>query len=306
MHSMKKENPTSISSQNILKSYWIASRPKTWMASLSPVFIGTSLAFSSGFFSLSTLLFTSLFSLCIQIGTNFSNDYFDFMNGADTTLRKGPKRATQQGWILPSHMLRASFVIFSAALVFAIPLMLQAGLWSWFVAALCILFGILYTGGPKPLGYIGMGELLVFIFFGPVALCGTYFLQTNTITPLVFLASLAPAFLSTAILVANNLRDEESDRIANKKTLVVRWGRKFGSYEYAFMLLGATLTPGILVLLSLTPPSTLAASFIGIPALFLIKKGFAFKEPLELIPLLQQTSLLLLMYTLLFCAAILW
>jgi len=302
---MKKENPTSINSPNILKCYWIASRPKTWTASICPVLIGTSLAFYMGFFSLPIFILTLLFSLCIQIGTNFANDYFDFIKGADTEMRKGPQRATQQGWIPPSDMLRASLLAFSFALFFAIPLMLMAGLWSWGVALLCILFGLLYTGGPKPLGYVGLGEILVFVFFGPVAICGTYFLQTGEMDFFIFLASLSPALLSTAILVANNLRDETSDRIANKKTLVVRWGRKFGSYEYAILILFASIIPSLLALFHLAPLSLTITSLILVPAVPLIKKGFCFKDPLELIALLQGTSFLLLIYTLLFCAVFL-
>lgn len=304
MHSMKKESPISIDSPSILKCYWIASRPKTWVASISPVLIGTSLAIKT--FSLSIFILTLLFSLCIQIGTNFANDYFDFINGADTATRKGPKRATQQGWIAPSAMLRAALIAFSLAIFFATPLMLKVGFWSWGVAAICILFGIIYTGGPKPLGYLGLGELLVFIFFGPIAVCGTYFLQTGAVTFLCFISSLSPALLSTAILVANNLRDEITDRAANKKTLIVRWGSKFGSYEYAFMVISAILIPCILAGLNLAPFAIGLTSLIAIPAYSLIKKAFLFKNPLELIGLLEGTSFLLFLYTLLFCASIIW
>jgi 1,4-dihydroxy-2-naphthoate octaprenyltransferase len=297
MHSTKKENPISADSPSILKSYWIASRPSTWIASISPVLIGTALALHQGEFSPPLFFLTLLFALFIQIGANFSNDYFDFVQGADTVDRKGPKRAVQQGWISPFSMWRAAYIAFGAALLFAIPLMLQAGLWSWGIAALCILLGILYTGGPKPLGYLGLGELLVFIFFGPVAVCGTYFLQTKSMSLSVFYASLSPAFLSTALLVANNLRDETSDRIANKKTLIVRWGKKFGSFEYTTLVVLAALTPCISGW-SLWPSLILPLS---IPC---IRKSFQFKDPLELIPLLKSTSFLLLIYTLLFCISL--
>lgn len=303
---MKKESPISVGSPSTLKCYWIASRPKTWMASVSPVFLGASLAIREGSFSYVVFVFTLLFSLFIQIGTNFANDFFDFVKGADTKDRKGPHRVCQQGWIAPLTLLRASLILFGAAFFTAIPLMYLAGWWSVPVALLCILFGLLYTGGPKPLGYLGLGELLVFIFFGPVAVCGTYFLQTGRVDGLSFIASLGPAFLSTAILAANNLRDEITDRAAFKRTLTARFGRTFGSYEYTLLILAASFIPWILVVTHQMPMLVAMSSLILLPAYPLIKKSFQFKDPLELIALLQGTSFLLFVYTLLFSLAILW
>jgi 1,4-dihydroxy-2-naphthoate octaprenyltransferase len=236
---------------------------------------------------------TLLFSLFIQIGTNFANDYFDFVKGADQ-FRNGPKRATQEGWITPHAMWRGTCLIFACAIVVAIPLMLKAGLWSWFLAAACVAFGILYTGGPKPLGYQGLGELLVFPFFGPIACCGAYFLQTGTVSGPVFFASIAPGLLSCSILIANNLRDEKSDRIAGKKTLIVRFGRTFGSWEYTLSIVCAALIP-----LFSYPLASLILP-LSIPY---IRKAFRFRDPLELISVLQGSALLLLLYTLLFCYA---
>jgi len=209
--------------------------------------------------SVSIFLLTLLFSLSIQVGTNYANDYFDFVNGADTHLRNGPKRATQEGWVTPSSMLLATFLIFTFAILIAIPLMIIAGLWSLFLAAACVAFGILYTGGPKPLGYLGLGEALVFLFFGPIAACGAYFLQTGTVTLSTFIASLAPGFLSCSILIANNLRDEKSDRMANKRTLIVRFGRTFGSWEYTLTIVAAALIPTILVFFHEAPTHLLSA-----------------------------------------------
>lgn len=300
MPSMKNENPTLLASPSALKSYFLASRPKTWIASLSPVLIGTAM---SSKFDLQIFFLTLSFSLLIQIGTNFANDYFDFINGADSPQRVGPKRATQEGWITPSAMKLATCIVFAAALLAAFPLMIKAGIWSLFVAATCIALGVLYTGGPKPLGYMGLGEILVFIFFGPVATCGTYFLQTGIVTLPVFIASLAPGFLSCALLVANNLRDETSDRAANKRTLVARFGRKFGSWEFVVLIEAATAIPVILVIFFSAPFYLLAASLISPAASPWLKKAFDFQNPLELISVLQTTSLLLSIYTLLFCSA---
>lgn len=302
---MKKENLISVDSPNILKCYWIASRPKTWIASISPVVIGASLAIHKSSFSYIVFILTLLFSLFIQIGTNFANDFFDFIKGADTKDRKGPLRATQQGWIQPSTMLKASLIVFGCAFLFALPLMYLAGLWSLPIALVCILLGLLYTGGPRPLGYLGLGEILVFIFFGPVAVCGAYFLQTGKIDSLSFLSSLPPAFISTAILAANNLRDEITDRTANKRTLIVRFGRTFGSYEYTLLVLAAALVPWIIAIQCQAPKIGISSLFF-IPAYPLIKKSFQFKDPLELISLLQGTSLLLFIYTFLFSFLILW
>ncbi len=300
MPSMKNGSPTlpaSPSAPSAPKAYFLASRPKTWIASLSPVFIGAAMAPHVDMF---TFLLTLLFSLAIQIGTNFANDYFDFINGADTNLRKGPKRATQEGWIAPSSMLIATLIIFACALLIAIPLMIIAGFWSLLLAAACVAFGILYTGGPKPLGYLGLGELLVFVFFGPIACCGTYFLQTGVVDMQIFLSSLAPGFLSCSILIANNLRDEKSDRIANKRTLIVRFGRKFGQWEYTLSILFAAIIPWVLVSVYEAPLQLLSASLIAVAAIPCIKKVFRFKDPLELIFVLQSSAFILLLYTTLF------
>lgn len=298
MPSTKNENLNLSASPSALKAYFLASRPKTWIASISPVLIGASLA---PVLNGATFALTLLFSLFIQIGTNFANDYFDFINGADTHLRNGPKRATLEGWIAPQAMLRASLLFFGSALLVAVPLMMIAGFWSFWMAAACISFGFFYTGGPKPLGYLGLGELLVFPFFGPIATCGTYFLQTGTISWPVFIASLAPGFLSCAILIANNLRDEKSDRGANKWTLVARWGRIFGAFEYSIAIFLAALVPVFLVFQFNAPFGLTSASIIAVLAIPPIKKVFAFQDPFELIAVLQQSAFLLFLYTLLFC-----
>ncbi len=298
MPSMKSENPNLSDSPSALKAYFLASRPKTWIAGISPVFIGASLAPT---LNSMTFMLTLLFALFIQIGTNFANDYFDFINGADTHLRNGPKRATLEGWISQQAMLRACLILFGSALLVAIPLMMIAGFWSFWVVAASIFFGFFYTGGPKPLGYLGLGELLVFPFFGPIATCGTYFLQTGTVTLPVFVAGLAPGFLSCAILIANNLRDEKSDRAANKWTLIARWGRTFGAFEYSVAIFLAAFVP-ILLVFQLGAPFSLAfASIIAFLAIPSIKKVFSFNDPLELIAVLQQSAFLLFLYTLLFC-----
>lgn len=299
---MKSESQISTASPSALKAYFLASRPQTWIASISPVCIGAVMAAQIKW---PIFFLTLLFSLFIEIGTNYANDYFDFVKGADSRLRNGPKRASLEGWIAPQSMLIASLAVFAAALLIAIPLMIIAGLWSLPLAALCIAFGILYTGGPKPLGYIGLGELLVFVFFGPVAVCGTFFLQTGVVDGAIFIASLAPAFLSCSILVANNLRDEKSDRMAGKNTLIVQFGRTFGAAEYTFFIVSAALIPMILVFAFAAPKIVLLTSLILPLSLIWIKKVFRFRDPLELISVLQGSAFLLFLYTALFCATLL-
>lgn len=299
---MKNGNPISAASPSALRSFFLASRPKTWIASLSPVLIGSSMA---PHLNLPIFLLTLLFSLFIQIGTNYANDYFDFVNGVDTHLRNGPKRATQEGWITPRSMWAAALAMFGLALFIAIPLMVIAGLWSLFLAIGCVAFGILYTGGPKPLGYLGLGECLVFLFFGPVAACGAYFLQTGSVHMPVFIASLAPGFLSCSILIANNLRDEKSDRAAHKQTLIVRFGQTFGIWEYIFSIVCPIFIPPILVFACGAPTKLLASSLILFAAISPIRKVCTFRDPLELISVLQSTALLLILYTVIFCT-LLW
>lgn len=296
MHSTKRENLTLKNSQNVLKYWFLATRPKTWIASISPVLIGTSLAYSISF-DFSFFLLTLLFSLCIQIGTNFANDYFDFMKGADTKERQGPKRAVEQGWISPHAMKKGTILLFVTAFVLGIPLMVKTGWGGLFLSLLAILSGILYTGGPKPFGYLGLGEVFVLFFFGPIATIGTYYVQTGNWNPSIFLFSLSPGLLSSAILVANNLRDEITDRKANKNTLIVRFGQAFGKWEYALFVSLALLIP----LLMQTPPLSLI--FLFFAACPLIYKCTQGKTALDFIPLLPQTSFLLFVYTALFCYA---
>lgn len=293
MHSTKKESPTSLASPKGVEKWFLASRPKTWIASLSPVLIGTCMAPS---ISWTIFTATALFSLLIQIGTNFANDYFDFASGADTDERVGPKRAVQQGWIKPEIMKIATKAVFITAFILAIPLMMIAGLWSLIITGLAITCGVLYTGGPKPLGYMGLGELFVFIFYGPVACCGSYFLQTQTLNPAVLIASISPGLLSCALLIANNLRDEITDRKANKKTLVVRFGRLFGKIEFAFSIIIPLLVPLMLLFFYSGPINLLGVFFLFPVAINILKQE----------NLLQSTSLLFLFYTVLYLVSYLW
>lgn len=223
---------------------WIqAARPATLPAAVVPVIVGTAAAPGHG--SLRPLAFVAALvaALLIQIGTNFSNDYFDFRKGADTSTRLGPQRVTQGGLISPHQVHVASYVTFGLAALIGVYLIVLAG-WPILVAGvLSILCGIAYTGGPWPLGYHGLGDLFVFLFFGVVAVVGSAYVQAGEITTLAVAASVPVGLLTTAILVVNNLRDIETDQRAGKRTLAVRIGRQATRLQYALCLAIAFCVP---------------------------------------------------------------
>lgn len=232
-----------------IKIWLSAARPKTLPAAAAPVIIGTALAYSAGSMHIISAIAALTGALFIQIGTNFANDYFDYKKGSDRADRLGPTRATHAGLVSPSAMKKATAIAFLAALLIGIYLVYRGGWPIVIIGLLSILFGLLYTGGPAPIGYIGLGDLFVFIFFGPIAVGGTYFVQTLEINQLVITAGIPPGLFSVAILVVNNLRDIESDRISGKKTLAVRFGETFSRLEYLLCIVIATMTPFYLYLM---------------------------------------------------------
>jgi len=226
-----------------LQTWLLAARPKTLPAAISPVIIGTALAYADDGFHLLSAIAAALGALLIQIGTNFANDYFDFQKGTDTSERLGPTRVTQAGLVAPSTVKRAMIIVFALAILVGGYLVWRGGWPIVVIGLLSVLFGVLYTGGPYPLGYHGWGDIFVLIFFGPVAVGGTYYVQTLDINYLVLFVGLAPGLLSVAILVVNNLRDLESDRMAGKRTLAVRFGRTFSIGQYSVCVLVAGHIP---------------------------------------------------------------
>ena len=280
---------------------WIlAIRPKTLPAAIAPVAIGTAMAFGDGLFHAPSALMALSAALCIQIGTNLCNDYFDFKKGADTADRKGPVRVTQAGLIKPHTVLLGSIVFFVLAAVSSIYLIHRAGMCILIIAAVSIISGIFYTAGPRPLGYLGLGDIFVLIFFGPVAVAGTYFTQAREINAAVIVAGLAPGFLSMAILAVNNLRDIDTDRRAGKLTLAVRFGRSFAMSEYLFCIMAAALTPFAVVLITGDHQAIAAASLIGFLAIPCVKAAFTHLDGASLNRVLGHTGRLLLIYSALF------
>jgi len=276
-----------------------AFRPKTLPAAASPVIIGTIMAYAHNAIHLRLAAVTLLTALLIQIGTNLANDYFDYIKGADTANRKGPTRATQAGLIAPSTMKKAFILVFALAFVSGIALMLRGGWPIVLIGAFSLLFGVLYTGGPFPLAYLGLGDIFVLIFFGPVAVGGTYYLQTLSITPEVLLIGLSPGLLSMAILAVNNLRDIDEDRSANKNTLAVRFGPIFAQFEHLFCLTVAAIIPLLVLVQTGQHPYAALTLLLLLPAFSLSNTIFNHKGKI-LNKALTNTAKLLVVFTVLF------
>jgi 1,4-dihydroxy-2-naphthoate polyprenyltransferase len=222
---------------------WIlASRPRTLPAAIAPVLVGTALAAAEDEFRVLPLFAALVGSIFIQIGTNLSNDYSDARRGADTEERLGPVRVTAGGLMPPRHVLVGTYVAFAVAVAAGLYLAAVAGWELLVVGVASILAGVLYTGGPKPYGYEGLGELFVFAFFGLVAVTGSYFVQTEHLTWEAFALAVPVGLLAASILMVNNVRDLETDRRAGKRTLAVRLGSQTARALYSAMVFGAYVT----------------------------------------------------------------
>jgi 1,4-dihydroxy-2-naphthoate polyprenyltransferase len=235
-----------MASMSARSAWWLAIRPATLTASAAPVLVGAGAAWHDGVFAAGPALAALFGASLLQVGANFANDVFDFERGADNADRLGPQRATQQGWITAAQMKRAMWMAFAGALVIGIYLTAVAGWPVMALGLLSIAAAYLYTGGPKPYGYLGLGDLSVFVFFGFGAVAGTYFVQAHEVSPLVLWASVPIGALATAILVVNNLRDIETDARAGKHTLAVRLGERATRNYYLLLLAVAYLVSPLL------------------------------------------------------------
>jgi 1,4-dihydroxy-2-naphthoate octaprenyltransferase len=229
-----------------IRIWLMAARPRTLPAAIAPVLVGTSLAGFQHAFHPLRFVAALLGAIFIQVGTNLSNDYSDARRGADTEDRLGPVRVTAGGLAPPRQVLVATYVSFGLAVLAGIYLIIVAGWLLLVIGAASILAGVLYTGGPRPYGYEGLGEVFVFLFFGVVAVAGSYFVQVKHLDWEAFALSVPVGLLAAAILIVNNVRDIDSDRRARKRTLAVRMGRErtrtmFAITVYAAFLL-ATVT----------------------------------------------------------------
>ncbi len=226
-----------------LRIWVMAARVRTLPAAIAPVLVGTAAAiYDTGEFPrVAGFVVALLGSIFIQIGTNLANDYSDARRGADTADRLGPVRVTSQGLVTPKRVLAATYLAFALATACGIYLAILAG---WVIIAIGIVSiaaGVLYTGGPRPYGYAGLGEVFVFVFFGLVAVNGSYYVQLEDISTLSVGLSVAVGLLSTAILVVNNIRDIDTDRRAGKRTLAVRLGRDNTRKLYVALIAGGWL-----------------------------------------------------------------
>lgn len=282
---------------------WVlAARPKTLWAAACPVMIGSAMAADAGAFHAPSAVACLLGALLIQIGTNFANDYSDGVKGTDED-RLGPPRAVALGLISTQVMKGAVILTFMAVFVPGAYIVFRGGQVYLLIGIASIVSGLAYTGGPYPLGYHGWGELFVLVFFGPVAVGGTYYLQAEALPPEVLIASLAPGLFSVAILTVNNLRDIDGDRKAGKSTLAARFGRVFAKAEYLMCILIASIgVPAALVWYTKGHRYALLGGLVFLAALPSLRTAFLYKDPRELNRVLAQTGVLLLLFTILFSA----
>jgi len=278
---------------------WVkAARPKTLWIGVSPVILGWALGLQIGEFKFLPALVCLLFALLIQIGCNFANDYYDFVKGADKKDRIGFPRAVASGWIQPHTMKRAMYITLATALVLGSILIAYGGWWLILIGVLCASLAILYTGGPFPLAYLGLGDLFVFIFFGILPVMFTFYVQTNYFSTDSLLAGIVSGLLAMNALILNNARDIYADKKVGKLTLAVRLGRKFSHNQYIFNLFAAYLIPAYLYLRKGHSLPVLLPVLTVPFAIHLIVKLKQIKTDSEYNPLFAQTCQFLLLYNL--------
>ncbi len=238
---------------SLLQIWILAARPKTLPAAAATVITGSAAVLWVGKFLFGPALVCLLGALLLQIGANLANDVFDYYRGADAHERLGPLRVTQSGLLRPGQVIAGMWLTFGLAAILGVYLFFQAGWPVLLIGVASIIAAIAYTGGPFPFGYYGLGDLVVFLFFGPVAVCGTYFIQAKSVDPIAIWSALPMGFLITAILVVNNLRDILSDRAAGKRTLAVRLGQRGARIEYSLCVAGAYLIPMLMAVVGAGP-----------------------------------------------------
>jgi 1,4-dihydroxy-2-naphthoate octaprenyltransferase len=285
------------------RAWVLAARPATLAAALAPVSVGTGCALAEGSFRMGPGLAAMIAAVLLQIGANFANDVYDFEKGADTAARLGPTRAVQAGLIDARAMRIGMLVVFVLALLVGAYLTIVTGPAIIGIGLCSIAAAILYTGGPYPLGYYGLGDAFVFLFFGLVAVAGTTFVHTKDLSQLSLAAALPMGALSTAILVVNNLRDRDTDARVGKRTLAVRLGRGGALCEYAFLLGLAYAVPATLFAMGRLHAHVLLP-LLTLPVALLVLRRVMREQGRGLNPLLGQTAGLLLLFAVLFALGI--
>jgi len=285
---------------NVFHAWILAARPKTLWAAVAPILMGTVMAYADGGGHAGAALVCLVTVLLLQIGTNFCNDYCDFRKGTDNEHRIGPVRVTQAGLLSPRAVGVAAAGTFGLAFICSLFLIQRAGsplLWIILAGIAC---GVLYTAGPKPLAYLGLGDVVVVAFFGPIAVAGTHYTQTGTWSLDAGVIGLAPGLLAVGILVMNNLRDIQNDSVAGKNTLAVRFGVRFSQIQYALcVLLPLVIVAGV-VFIRQAHWGALAVLVLLVPMLTALKTVFTYSHEEELIPMLGATARLLLLFSLVF------
>lgn len=285
------------------QAWVLASRPKTLPAAVVPVLVGSTVAAADGAFEPLPAVIALVCALLIQIGTNLANDYFDFIKGADSEHRIGPIRVTQSGLIPPATVRNAMIGVFALTFVLGLYLVSVGG-WPILLIGVASLFcAVIYTAGPYPLAYVGLGDVFVFLFFGIVAVTGTYYVQALQWSTEALIASIPVGAISTAILVVNNYRDIDTDRVANKRTMAVRLGRSGTRLEFRLLMLLAFAVP-LLQLLRSGFNAWLLLPLLSAPfALRVLRVMERTTDGTELNGALAGTGQLLAIYGVLYAAA---
>lgn len=284
------------------RAWFLATRPQTLAAAAVPVIVGTAVAFASDKLSIIAAFAALIGALLIQIGTNLANDYFDFKKGADTEERVGPMRVTQAGLISENAVRNAMIAAFAAAAAVGAYLVVVGGWPIAVIGVLSIVSGIAYTGGPFPLGYNGLGDVFVFIFFGIVAVTGTFWVQALTWSNVALTASVPVGALSVAILIVNNYRDMDTDAKVGKRTLAVRLGKNATRVQYGLMLAIAFIVPVIQLLSGMS--FWILLPMISLPIAIKRMQEFVTLTGKDLNPVLENTAKLLVSYGILYAAGI--
>ena len=285
--------------------WWSAVRPATLAASVAPVLAGTAVAIHEGGIRPAAGFGALVVALAMQIGVNFANDYSDFVRGADTPRRVGPVRAAASGVVAPERVRWAAVAAFGIAGIAGLALSLATDWRLLIVGAACLLAGWLYTGGPRPYGYLGLGELFVFLFFGLVAACGTVYVEALRVTPLAVLAGVAMGCLATAILVLNNLRDIETDAAAGKRTLATRIGRDRTLMLLALLVCAAFIVPFVMSALGFASAAALLV-LLAIPIAALpVRTAFATRSGPPLVAALKRMAAAEMAYAMLLAVGLL-
>jgi 1,4-dihydroxy-2-naphthoate octaprenyltransferase len=295
-----------ISTEKISKvdSWILASRTKTLLAAVVPVLVGSALAIYADSFKPIASLFALLCSVLIQIGTNFTNDVYDFLKGTDKKDRSGPRRALASGWLSVNEMKFGVILTYGLAFFLGLYLVYLGGLPILIIGILSIIAGFAYTAGPFPLAYNGLGDIFVFLFFGLVGTTGTYYVQTLEVTPLAFWSSIPVGALITNILVVNNYRDTEEDKLAGKKTLAVLLGKRFTRIQYIFFMIVSYLTT-IIVYITFKQKVWVFLPLLTFPISLKLVKMIYTLEGKQLNKTLELTARLSLIYGILFALGIL-